>query len=340
MQHIADHVGVSRATVSLVLNGGHFHRVSKKTRERIERVAEELNYTPNLHAQALSKGSTNSIGVVAEDFSSAFVSEYVTRLSTYFLEEGFMLFPMISRADTARERKLLNLLPQNFFAGMICIEYNHNNRDLYESVGKRLPLLVRGLNIVEENLTCPYINVEYAAGIDALFAHLKSQGVVNPAVIGTTEGDTINWDGIREGTAGRGYAKAMRNNGFEFDERYWRFVLLENFHENFFDAVISVMGETPRPDALILHRSDMAPVAYSALRRCGLEPGKDVKVAATDDIAEASLLDVPLTVLGEDIPLSAALAAKTLVRLMNGDTADTALNLPVNLKIRESTDFK
>ena len=62
LKEIAQEAGVSQSTTSRALNGNP--RISKKTRERINKIAQKLNYYLDFSAKNLSKGTTNIIGVI------------------------------------------------------------------------------------------------------------------------------------------------------------------------------------------------------------------------------------------------------------------------------------
>ena len=63
-QDIADHVGVSRTTVSFVLSGNKQVNISEETRQRVLDAARELGYVPDAAAQALARGRTQIIGLI------------------------------------------------------------------------------------------------------------------------------------------------------------------------------------------------------------------------------------------------------------------------------------
>lgn len=73
MQDIADKLGVSKGTVSLVLSGkAKSGRVSEKTCQKVKQLAAEMNYYPNEIARSLTTGRTMSIGVIVTDISNEF----------------------------------------------------------------------------------------------------------------------------------------------------------------------------------------------------------------------------------------------------------------------------
>ena len=77
LKDIAEAAGVSTALVSFVLNGKKKeYRVGEETaHQRILKIANEMNYQPNLAAKSLRSGKTKTIGLVVSDISNPFFSQ-------------------------------------------------------------------------------------------------------------------------------------------------------------------------------------------------------------------------------------------------------------------------
>ena len=81
LKDIAEAAGVSTALVSFVLNGKKKeYRVGEETAQRILKIANEMNYQPNLAAKSLRSGKTKTIGLVVSDISNPFFSQ-LTRVT-------------------------------------------------------------------------------------------------------------------------------------------------------------------------------------------------------------------------------------------------------------------
>lgn len=96
MIDVAEAAGVSRTAASFVLNG-HDAEISEETRERVLRMARQMNYTPNVSARNLATGKTNRIGVVL------FHPEFFASLNAYHLQ-------LLTHITAAASRHNLNLL--------------------------------------------------------------------------------------------------------------------------------------------------------------------------------------------------------------------------------------
>ena len=74
MQDVANHVGVSRTTVSFVLNGGTGNGIPQETRDRVHRAVTELGYRPNQMARGLMNKSSRARELVSPSSRSRLVS--------------------------------------------------------------------------------------------------------------------------------------------------------------------------------------------------------------------------------------------------------------------------
>jgi LacI family transcriptional regulator len=87
IKEVADACGVSIATVSNIFNGKG--RVSEETRERILRIAKEMNYVPNIMAKNLKQRRSNVIGIITEDLTVFNSVGIVDGIHEYLEENGY-----------------------------------------------------------------------------------------------------------------------------------------------------------------------------------------------------------------------------------------------------------
>ena len=90
LKDIAEAAGVSTALVSFVLNGKKKeYRVGEETAQRILKIANEMNYQPNLAAKSLRSGKTKTIGLVVSDISNPFFSQLARVLEDEATKRGY-----------------------------------------------------------------------------------------------------------------------------------------------------------------------------------------------------------------------------------------------------------
>src|SRR5580700_9633474 len=93
LRRLADHLGFSPATVSLVLNrSAHADSIPQETKERILAAARKLNYRPNFLARSLRTRRSFTVGVVVPEISEGYTATVLGGIEDYLLEEGYFYF--------------------------------------------------------------------------------------------------------------------------------------------------------------------------------------------------------------------------------------------------------
>lgn len=120
LEDIAKSVGVSKATVSFVLNGkGDDFNISKEKQRLIKEKAKELSYVPNFFAKSLRQGETKTVGVVLADISNAFYAELAKTIQEELYNKGYNVFIVNTNDDKELEKTLMRELIQRSIDGMI-----------------------------------------------------------------------------------------------------------------------------------------------------------------------------------------------------------------------------
>ena len=120
LEDIAKSIGVSKATVSFVLNGkGDDFNISKEKQRLIKEKAKELQYVPNFFAKSLRQGSTKTIGLVLADISNPFYAELCKTIQEKLYKNGYNTLIVNTNEDKELEKTLMRELIQRSIDGMI-----------------------------------------------------------------------------------------------------------------------------------------------------------------------------------------------------------------------------
>jgi LacI family transcriptional regulator len=93
LKMLADYLGLSPATVSIVLNNSPVATsIPSSTKQRIHAAAKKFDYRPNLHARMLRSRLTNTIGIIVPELSEGYVTGVMLGVEEYLLQEGFLYF--------------------------------------------------------------------------------------------------------------------------------------------------------------------------------------------------------------------------------------------------------
>jgi LacI family transcriptional regulator len=332
IRELARRSGVSVGTVSRALNG--YADVRPETRERIMRLASELDYTPAAAARSLVTQRSHVIGVFMEtgeghpDLQHPFFHEVLGGLKQRVGREGFDLLLFAS------ERPGGGYGPHSYLK-----RARHHNVDGCALIGldpteQEVRRLVRG------EIPCVAIDMELEgaevvmsdneAGAEAAVRHLHALGHRRIATI----------TGMIESRPGidrlRGYRTAIKALGLAYRDEY---VAYGDFYaESAREATAKLLTLEEPPTAIFAAADMMALGAIRAAAEAGRSVPHDLSIVGFDDIQLAAYLTPPLTTLRQDKLGLGAAAGDALVARIAGDPERPALRtLPVELIVRGST---
>lgn len=138
---VAKAAKVSVATVSRVMNGNY--PVSNKTRERVLKAIEDLNYIPNLQARELNTKSTTTVGVIVPSVENMYFPEVITGIEKCLKKANYSMLLTCSKNSKEQEVKCVNDLLARNVAGIIIADPNVDNSSsaYYEMISKRIPVV-------------------------------------------------------------------------------------------------------------------------------------------------------------------------------------------------------
>ncbi|MDR1601282.1 MAG: LacI family transcriptional regulator, partial [Tannerella sp.] len=130
MQNIADRLGVSKATVSLVLSGkAKNKRVSRELSEKIIRTAKDMNYQPNEIARSLRTGYTKTIGVIVTDISNEFFGRFAFHIQEQAKKYDYTVIMTNTNESLDEFDKLITTLLNKRVDGIIFVPVD-NGQDI------------------------------------------------------------------------------------------------------------------------------------------------------------------------------------------------------------------
>lgn len=190
---VAKAAGVSITTVSRVIN--NTGRISDKTRQKVMNVMNEMAYTPNVHAAALTGKRTNMIALVAPDISNPFYGELAKSIEERADELGFQMLICSTDYDPKKETKYFSVLKQKKVDGIIFatgIESHDSMFALEEIASEQIPIAM--ISQDKPLLPMDIVVIDDVRGGYEAAKHLLSLGHTNIACIigdGSTTGEKI-----------------------------------------------------------------------------------------------------------------------------------------------------
>lgn len=179
LKDIAESLGVSKALVSLVLNGkGDERGINKLTQEKVRLKAKELNYIPNQYARGLRVGKTNTIGVIVPDISNVFFGTLCKAIEQTAYARGYNLIISNTYEDVEKEKKLITDLINRNIDGLILASSFDDKNEFFGLQTNNIPLVL--VDRVFEDFDVDQVSVSNRKGATKALDFLYTRGVKYP----------------------------------------------------------------------------------------------------------------------------------------------------------------
>lgn len=325
LEEVAARAGVSRATVSRVVNG--HPTVKPEAVESVQRAVDELGYVPNRAARSLASNKTQAIALVVPEtaariFADPYFASVVQGVAVTLGKTEYTLTMLLeSESNATKTRRYL--LGGNV-DGAIVISH-HLGDHSYRELGGKLPLVFGGRPL-HEYPGAAVIDVDNVAGATIAVDHLVARGCRRVA--------TINGPlDMRPGVDRRaGWQEALLAAGLEpGPEAGGDFTVASGF-----EAARTLLATDPDFDGLFVANDQMAAGAMQALREAGRDVPGEVAVIGYDDSPFSETMAPPLTTMRQPLLKMGAAMADAVVALIAGKPVDPLTLLTARLVVRDS----
>lgn len=328
LQNVADDAGVTKMTVSNVLNGRD-HKVSPATRKRVLESVKKLRYVPNAAARALTTNQTNLISFIyprhsALPLSNAHDSIFMGALEASLSEAGYLLNIQAAAnvLDTVRRMREWNV------AGAIVLGTFHDEvAELSQT--HTLPSI-----FVDNYSTSPLVSTVtvndeqggYLAG-----HHLVELGHHHVAFVGPRP-EALGVVAHRL----KGFTRALEDAGITLPTE--RILTAETFFDDGFTAAARICALTPRPTAIFVTADILAAGLIKGLFSQGVHVPEDISVISFDDLPIASQVTPEITTIRQNIQAKAQITTEVLLEQIRIPEAPRQhRQLDTTLVLRQST---
>lgn len=288
MQDVADAAGVSRATVSLVLNDAPGARIAGETRARVHEAAARLSYRRNLLASGLRRARTDTIGLISDRITtSPWGWAKIAGAQDAAWARGRMLLMANTGNDPDHEREALEGLLDRRVDGLV-IGATHHRALRVPPAPRDLPVVL--LDGFDPEGTRPAVVPDDERGGHDATALLVSAGHRTIGFVNSE--DPIPAAALRAA----GHRAALDAGGIAYDPALVVEVSETESPEGAIRAVGRLLDRELGLTALFCFNDRVASGAYQALHRRGLRVPEDVSVVGFDNQVDlAAGLDPPLT---------------------------------------------
>lgn len=330
IRHIAKEAGVSVATVSRVLN--HPEHVAPKTREKIEKIIKEMEYTPNWFARGLNFNRTGTIGLMIPHILNSVHMEIAKGVDDVAHQKECIALMCNAENSVDKEKRYLDWLIKRRVDGIIFISSCLEKEDFKQVEEQKIPVVLIGEH--RSNSEFHVVSIDYSLAAVKAVKHLVENSYKRIAFI---YGDNPKAENECKLV---GYKKAMKGAGLPVDGGYIREV--DNSIEGGYLAAKKLM-ELKRPPSAIFTSSDyIAFGAMDAIKDKNLRVPDDVAIVGFDNIRMSNLIEPKLTTVEVPLHKMGVYGARLLFDMIEEeeDNYPKTILLQSKLKIRKSSGHK
>ncbi|SDO64040.1 LacI family DNA-binding transcriptional regulator [Alkalicoccus daliensis] len=331
IKEIAELAGVSRATVSKIIN--NYDDVGEKTKKRVLDIMEQHNYRPSYSAQTLARKKTNVIGViyageVNADFNHPFFVEVIDAFKKQIGFMGYDLLFFSNEKFHKEEEDFLERCRHYNVDGCIVISGGNVQPSVYELDKSEIPCV--GLEIQLNGPNSSFVMSDNHQLIELGVDHLVDLGIQNIAYIGGLRGSLIT---------------KLREESFRFHMKEKNLPIKTNwmlegdfFEESGYNAVKKLLLQNELPQAIFASADMMAFGAMRAIKESAYSL-EDFAIIGLDDIPASRYVNPALTTIRQDKVKLGETAATLLHARIEELEVEQGVYLPGELVVRESCGY-
>lgn len=328
---IAHKAGVSQATVSRALRNSPL--VNRETRERVQKIAREMNYRVDRSAAGLRSQQSRTIALLIHRDSTSDDSQinpfFLSMLSNITRSAARSRYDVLLSFQHLSDDWLSEYQASNRADGIILLgygDYGHISDKLQRLHDDGAHFTIWGATTPE--LEGHAVGCENELGGEMATRHLLSLGRRRIAYMGGMSSDAPEFQ-LRF----QGYLKALKEAGVETSPELH---LHSDIQETAGFAVTAELLKSGEPFDAVFAASDL--IAFGilkCLRKSGVRVPEDVSVVGFDDIPMASYFSPSLTTIRQDTRVAAEILVKNLLCMIEGQPVESSL-LPLSLAVRGS----
>jgi DNA-binding LacI/PurR family transcriptional regulator len=301
LKALADHLGLSPASVSLVLNNAPAgEAIPQRTKDRIIEAARELGYQPHSVARSLARRRTLTIGVLIPDVSEGYVALALGGIEDYLLQAGYLYFVTSHRHRHDLIDEYKRLLIDRAVEGVLALDTPFER-------GLSIPVVaISGHERVEGVIN---IELDHTRAAELALEHLKSLGHRDIAVIQGpiySADSEVRWRTIRD---------TARRLGVPIDPKLAVLLTEYDLTPGPGYRAAQALIHQGRPFTALFAFNDVSAIgAIQALHDASFDVPRDVAVVGFDDIPGAMYHRPGLTTVRQPLRLMGETAAKILLQ--------------------------
>jgi LacI family transcriptional regulator len=330
LKDVARYTGLSISTISRVLSNKSY--VKEHTREKVLEAVRLLNYSPNIMAQSLKKGRSNTIALFIPSIQNLIYPDLTRGVEDTARKNGYTVILCNTDENVEMEKSYINTLRPRLTDGFIIASMMPHSTHIAQLRKENFPLVL-ALRAYDESIDAVIIDNKQAA-YNAV-KYLIERGHRKIAIaLGNTE-LTLYSDRFR------GYRQALEEKNVPFDENL---VMRERYNiGSFYHLARAMLEKGIIPDSVFATTDARAITIMRAIYDSGYRIPEDISILGFDNVEIASIVEPPLSTVSQPLYEIGVLAAQKLIYQIQYKEKHGVLDNPMidmvetKLLVRKST---
>ncbi|MEN3323344.1 LacI family DNA-binding transcriptional regulator [Mariniflexile soesokkakense] len=330
LKKLAKILNVSVSTVSRALND--HPDISTETKDSVKKLAQSMNYVPNIFAKGFRKSKSNILGVLVPNITHYFHSTILKGILEEASLRGYRVIISESNNDVLKQTEMLNTLTQFGVDGILAsLTKMTKNVDSILPVFNKLPIIL--FDKVSNKVPCTQIITNDEEAAFNVVEHLINIGKKRIAIIKERE---FSYNSEKRYT---GYLKALKEHNIEVDEKIIISVddISQQQGKRMTNLLLSLKN---RPDAIFAITDYAAIGVIQTLKKFNIKIPEEIAVVGFSNNLNSTIIEPSLTTVDQPGETLGKTAVKYLIEEIESDT-DIVMHKTIEIKgsliIREST---
>ena len=332
MTDIANQLGISKTTVSFILNGIAKEKgISDKMVKKVEKLVAELGYEPNHFARSLRTGKTNIIGLMIENISDSYFAEVAMYIETFAFENNYRVVYGSTKNNDDQARGLLRMFWNLGVDGCIVTPTTGLEADIREYTDKGMKIILFDSYFSSSPADYIISNNELGAYIGT--KHMINQGCKSILYVNIKLNQTKIFD--RE----KGYRNAMTESGLNPAVQSFEF----KHSNNYTNELVSFFKDGNEMDGVLFATDYLGISGLEAFALLKMSIPGDMAVAVLEDNTIFRIYSPSITAIVQPVEELAETATQTLFQFIKTPVSlksNKGIILNPALIVRESSLFR
>jgi LacI family transcriptional regulator len=330
LQDIASQLNISKATISIVLNGhGDEKRVSKETQEKIIQFARENNYKANYLARGLSLGRSDTIGLVVPNIGDSYFARIARRIERKARRSGYNVVYSSTGESRERESELIQSMLSRGVDGLIIASSQQNQEDIDKLKKNKFPFVL--IDRYYPEIDTNYVGEDNEGGASQATRQLIRTGRKRIGFVTLK----IGLEAIRHRLAG--YRLSMKQHGLPIEDLWIRELDYEYTESDMHIHIKSLLTDPASIDGIVFATHFLTASGIRSLKKLNVRVPEDVALVSFGQMNAFDITEPPITSIIQPVDELGDRAVEILLENLSGEISnDRRVILNNSLEIRKS----